>query len=63
MADNYNGAYWDRFPPDLEKTNAASAAAAASTAKDSYTRTIKMSLVKGKEYKFWFKYKYEDPET
>ena len=63
MADNYNGAYWDRFPPDLEKTNAASAAAAASTAKDSYTKTIKMSLVKGKEYKFWFKYKYEDPET
>jgi len=63
MADNYSGAYWDRFPPDLEKTNAASAAAAASTAKDSYTKTVKMLLVKNKEYKFWFKYKYEDPET
>ena len=51
------------FPPDLEKTDAASAAKAASTSKDSYTTTIKMSLVKGKTYKFWFKYKYENPET
>ena len=51
------------FPADLEKTNAASAASASSTSKDSYTNTIKMSLVKGKAYKFWFKYKYENPET
>jgi hypothetical protein len=51
------------LPADLQKTDVASAAVAASTSKDSYTKTIKMSLVKGKTYKFWFKYKYEDPET
>lgn len=51
------------LPADLQKTDAASAAASASISKDSYTKTIKMSLVKGKEYKFWFKYQYEDPET
>jgi hypothetical protein len=51
------------LPADLQKTDAAAANAAASTSKDSYTKTIKMSLVKGKTYKFWFKYKYENPET
>jgi hypothetical protein len=60
MYDPLSGNY---FPADLEKTNAASASAAASTSKDSYTKTIKMSLVKGKTYKFWFKYQYEDPDT
>jgi hypothetical protein len=44
MYDPLSGNY---FPADLEKTNAASASAAASTSKDSYTKTIKMSLVKG----------------
>jgi hypothetical protein len=39
------------------------AASAASTSKDSYTEKITLRLVKDKQYKFWFKYKYEDPET
>jgi hypothetical protein len=51
------------LPADLQKNDAAAAAASASISKDSYTKTIKMSLVKGKEYKFWFKYKYQDPDT
>ena len=63
MIDRYDPLSGNYFPADLEKTNAASASAAASTSKDSYTKTIKMSLVKGKTYKFWFKYKYEDPNT
>lgn len=63
MSDRYDPLSGNYFPADLEKTNAASASAAASTSKDSYTKTIKMSLVKGKTYKFWFKYQYEDPNT
>jgi len=63
MVDRYDPLSGNYFPADLEKTNVASASAAASTSKDSYTKTIKMSLVKGKTYKFWFKYKYEDPNT
>lgn len=51
------------FPADLEKTDAAAAASSASTSKDSYTKTIRMALVKNKKYRFWFTYKYEDPET
>ena len=53
----------DYFPADLEKTNAVSAAAAATTSKDSYTVKITQSLIKNKQYKFWFKYKHEDPDT
>jgi hypothetical protein len=63
MTPGYGDRWWESKPADLEKTDAASAASAAATSKDSYTRTIRMSLVRGKEYKFWFKYKYEDPET
>jgi len=63
MTFGYGDRWWENKPADLEKTDAASAAKAASTSKDSYTTTIKMSLVKGKTYKFWFKYKYENPET
>ena len=55
--------YGTGVPADLEKTDAASAASAASTSKSSYTKTIKMPLIKGKEYRFWFKYKYQDPST
>ena len=43
----------NRLPPDLEKTNTASAASSASTSKDSYTKTIRMALVKNKKYRFW----------
>ena len=53
----------DYIPPDLERSNTAAAESAARGSKDSYTKTIKMPLVKNKKYKFFFTYKYEDPET
>ena len=60
----YGDRWWEQDKPaDLEKTSVASAAAAATTSKDSYAKTIKMTLVKGKKYKFYFQYKYEDPDT
>ena len=60
----YGDRWWEESKPaDLEKTTAASAASASSTSKDSYTKTIKMALVKGKTYEFWFKYKHENPDT
>ena len=51
------------FPPDLEKTDAASASTASQTSKDSYTKKITLALVKDKRYKFWFTYKHQDPDT
>lgn len=63
MPRDYRDEVGGSLPADLEKTNDASAAKAASTSKSSYTKTIKMSLVKNKEYKFWFKYRHEDPDT
>jgi len=51
------------FPADLEKTNTASAATAATTSKDSYTKKITRPLVKGKQYKFFFTYYHQDPDT
>jgi len=60
----YGDRWWEEDKPaDLEKTNAASAAVASSTSKDSYTKTVKLALVKGKEYRFWFHYKHENPDT
>ena len=53
----------DYIPPDLERSNTAAAESAARGSKDSYTKTIKMPLIKNKKYKFFFTYKYEDPET
>lgn len=50
-------------PPDLEQDAADAAASAASTSANSYTKTVRMSPVVGKTYKFWFTYLYEDPET
>ena len=51
------------FPADLELTNAASAATASQTSKDSYTKKITLALVKDKRYIFWFTYKHQDPDT
>ena len=51
------------IPPDLERSNTAAAESAARGSKDSYTKTIKMPLIKNKQYKFFFTYKHEDPET
>jgi hypothetical protein len=59
----YGDEVGNSLPADLEKTNAAAASSAASTSKDSYTEKITLRLVNNKQYKFWFKYKYEDPET
>jgi hypothetical protein len=52
-----------RLPPDLEITPAAAAASAAVGSKDSYTKKIKLPLIKNKQYKFFFTYLHEDPET
>ncbi len=51
------------LPPDLEKTDAESANKAASVSKNSYTKKIKLPLVKNKTYKFWFTYLHEDADT
>jgi hypothetical protein len=59
----YGDEVGNSLPADLEKTADAAAASAASTSKDSYTEKITLRLVNNKQYKFWFKYKYEDPET
>jgi len=60
----YGDRWWEETTPaDLQKTNVDAAAAAAATPKDSYTKKITVKLVKNKQYKFWFKYKHEDPDT
>ena len=62
----YGDRWWEEnnpLPPDLEKTNTAAAVSVSSTSRDSYTVKIPLSLVKNKIYKFYFKYKYENPET
>ena len=62
----YGDRWWEEnaaIPADLEKTPVAAAAKAATTSKDSYTVKIDSALLKGKQYKFWFKYKHEDPDT
>lgn len=51
------------LPPDLQIDPTAAAASAASTSANSYTKTIKLPIVIGKTYKFWFKYLYEDTDT
>jgi hypothetical protein len=60
----YGDRWWEQTrPADLEKTNTASAAVASQTSKDSYTVKINLPLIKNKKYKFWFKYKHENPDT
>lgn len=60
----YGDRWWEEdLPADLEKTNTAAAATAASISKDSYTVKITQGLIKNKKYKFWFKYKHENPDT
>lgn len=60
----YGDRWWEQDKPaDLEKTNAAAAASAASTSKSSYTKKVTLPLVKAKQYKFWFTYQHQDPDT
>jgi hypothetical protein len=63
MTSRYDPLSGSFIPADLERTNEAAAASSAKGSKDSYTKTIKMPLVKNKQYKFFFTYKHEDPET
>jgi hypothetical protein len=51
------------IPPDLQIDPTAAATAASSITAGSYTKTIRMTPVVGKTYKFWFTYLYEDSET
>lgn len=59
----YGDEVGNSLPPDLEKTNVASAATASQTSKDSYTKKITLALIKDKRYVFWFTYKHQDPDT
>lgn len=59
----YGDEVGNSLPPDLEKTNAASAATASQTSKDSYTKKITLALVKNKKYTFWFTYYHQDSDT
>jgi hypothetical protein len=60
----YGDRWWEQDKPaDLEKTNVESAAVASQTSKDSYTKKITRPLVKGKQYKFFFTYYHQDPDT
>ena len=52
----YGDELGNSLPPDLEKTNVASAETASKTSKDSYTKTITLRLARGKQYEFYFKY-------
>lgn len=63
MAGAYDRDVVVPIPSDLEKTNAAAAASAQQTSRSSYTKKINLPLVRNKQYKFFFTYKYEDPDT
>jgi hypothetical protein len=64
MTRYYGDRWWEQdLPADLEKTNVASAASAASTSKSSYTVKVILPLIKNKKYKFWFKYEHENADT
>jgi hypothetical protein len=51
------------LPPDLEIVPAVAAASASAGSKDSYTKKVRLPLVKNKVYKFWATYLHEDEET
>ena len=51
------------LPPDLQKDASSSASSAASTSANSYKKTVKLPVVIGKTYKFWFTYLHQDSET
>lgn len=63
MTKYYGDEVGGSLPADLEKTNTAAAATAASVSKSSYTVKITQDLIKNKKYKFWFKYKHENADT
>lgn len=63
MTKYYGDEVGGSLPPDLELSTAVAAASAAAGSKDSYTKKINLPLVKNKQYKFFFTYFHEDPET
>ena len=61
VVDDGGGVY---VPPDLQKTDEASAASASTTSNDSFDITLKLPLTRAnKVFSFWFNYQYQDPET
>lgn len=61
VVDNGGGVY---VPPDLQKTDEASAASASTTSNDSFDITLKLPLTRAnKVFSFWFNYQYQDPDT
>ena len=64
MTKGYGDRWWeDDKPADLEISPVVAAASAAAGSKDSYTKKVKLPLVKNKVYKFWATYLHEDEET
>ena len=61
VVDDGGGVY---VPPDLQKTDEASAASASTTSNDSFDITLKLPLTRAnKVFSFWFNYQYQDPDT
>ena len=61
LTDSGGGTY---VPPDLKKTDPASASAAATKSNDSFDITLKLPLTRAnKIFSFWFNYQYQDPDT
>ena len=64
MTKGYGDRWWeDDKPADLEISPVVAAASAAAGSKDSYTKKVRLPLVKNKVYKFWATYLHEDEET
>lgn len=64
MTRGYGDRWWeDDKPADLEISPVVAAASASAGSKDSYTKKVRLPLVKNKVYKFWATYLHEDEET
>jgi hypothetical protein len=60
----YGDRWWEEDrPADLEISPVVAAASASAGSKDSYTKKVRLPLVKNKVYKFWATYLHEDEET
>jgi len=63
MTRYYGDEVGNILPSDLEISPVAAAASASAGSKDSYTKKVRLPLVKNKVYKFWATYLHEDEET
>jgi len=63
MTRYYGDEVGNILPSDLEISPVVAAASASAGSKDSYTKKVRLPLVKNKVYKFWATYLHEDKET